>query len=250
MRKNINERNDLFTWQGENIVSWPSLFFWIPFCPLKIILVNFFIAMKSTNSLLFWYLFYSSQVATAFVPQSVRPSAIATRQAQHQKAEQVLHAQRNASEILSVENPTLPKDEEPSSKTTPKREAKELDTTEPAPRFHRKAKRGEKILVKDKNSAQFYEVKKIGLDPSRSHGYDTIDLKPNAEENDISFALDTLFTRTLDTVEDAILHARRIPYDLGWFLADSQVDDQRKTIVVLGTYSHCKSRYRACVCFL
>ena len=94
------------------------------------------------------------------------------------------------------------------------------------------------MLVKDKDSAQFYEVRKIGLDPSQSKQYDKIELKPPADEGGASFPLDTLFSRALDTVEDAVLHARRIPYDLGWFLADSQKKEQRKTIVVLGTCSH------------
>lgn len=41
-----------------------------------------------------------------------------------------------------------------------------------------------------------------------------------------------IIERTLDTVEDAIVHLRRKPYDLGWRAPPS---DDRKTVVVLGS---------------
>ena len=48
--------------------------------------------------------------------------------------------------------------------------------------------------------------------------------------------LDVIFERSLDTVEDAILHARRIPYDKGWIQATTPAEeDTRPTVVVLGS---------------
>jgi hypothetical protein len=47
----------------------------------------------------------------------------------------------------------------------------------------------------------------------------------------IQFA--TLFERLLDTVEDAVLHARRIPYDKGWI--EHKPGGKLKTVVVLGS---------------
>lgn len=41
-----------------------------------------------------------------------------------------------------------------------------------------------------------------------------------------------IWDRTLDTLEDAIIHVRRIPYDLGWTSDDVQ---NKPTIVVLGS---------------
>jgi NADH dehydrogenase FAD-containing subunit len=47
---------------------------------------------------------------------------------------------------------------------------------------------------------------------------------------------DVIFDRTLDTIEDAIVHARRIPHDVGWedVTKISEVDN-RPTVVVLGS---------------
>jgi hypothetical protein len=93
-------------------------------------------------------------------------------------------------------------------------------------------------LAKGKESAQFYEVRRMGLESSRSSAYyDTIELKSSIKEDGASIPFeDTLFSRTLDTVEDAVLHARRIPYDLGWVMEGNHGNDDRKTVVVLGRY--------------
>lgn len=45
--------------------------------------------------------------------------------------------------------------------------------------------------------------------------------------------LSTIFERTLDTAEDAVLMARRIPYDFGW--TQAKADTTMETIVVLGS---------------
>lgn len=45
--------------------------------------------------------------------------------------------------------------------------------------------------------------------------------------------IETIVQRTLDTVEDAFLHLRRVPYDKGWF-PEPQMDN-RPTVVVLGS---------------
>lgn len=47
--------------------------------------------------------------------------------------------------------------------------------------------------------------------------------------------LDVIFDRTLDTLEDAMVHARRIPHDLGWESKDKPKVDKRPTVVVLGS---------------
>jgi hypothetical protein len=60
--------------------------------------------------------------------------------------------------------------------------------------------------------------------------------------------LSVIFERTVDTVEDAVLHARRIPYEKGWIEKEVVVDrdrdgeggtegreDKRQTVVVLGS---------------
>jgi len=47
----------------------------------------------------------------------------------------------------------------------------------------------------------------------------------------------TLFERALDTLEDAVLHARRIPYDKGWveYSTKKGADTRMETVVVLGS---------------
>ena len=45
--------------------------------------------------------------------------------------------------------------------------------------------------------------------------------------------VETIVQRTLDTIEDAFLHLRRVPYDKGWFL-EPQLDN-KPTVVVLGS---------------
>ena len=45
--------------------------------------------------------------------------------------------------------------------------------------------------------------------------------------------IETIVQRTLDTVEDAFLHLRRVPYDKGWF-PEPQMEN-RPTVVVLGS---------------
>jgi NADH dehydrogenase FAD-containing subunit len=52
-------------------------------------------------------------------------------------------------------------------------------------------------------------------------------------KNDPRIPFETIIQRTLDTAEDAWLHARRVPYDLGWVLEEEKED--RQTIVVLGS---------------
>jgi hypothetical protein len=47
--------------------------------------------------------------------------------------------------------------------------------------------------------------------------------------------LDVIFDRTLDTLEDAMVHVRRIPHDLGWESKDKPKVDNRPTVVVLGS---------------
>jgi len=47
--------------------------------------------------------------------------------------------------------------------------------------------------------------------------------------------LDVIFDRTLDTFEDAMVHARRIPHDLGWEPDEKHEVDHRPTVVVLGS---------------
>ena len=47
--------------------------------------------------------------------------------------------------------------------------------------------------------------------------------------------LDVIFDRTLDTVEDALVHAGRIPYDLGWVSEETPEKDDRPVVVVLGS---------------
>ena len=55
------------------------------------------------------------------------------------------------------------------------------------------------------------------------------------KEEKANLPFDMLWSRTLDTVEDAIIHARRIPYDLGWYTPTKESDEERETIVVLGS---------------
>lgn len=47
--------------------------------------------------------------------------------------------------------------------------------------------------------------------------------------------LDVMFDRTLDTLEDAMVHARRVPHDLGWEPEEKTDIDDRPTVVVLGS---------------
>jgi len=47
--------------------------------------------------------------------------------------------------------------------------------------------------------------------------------------------LASLFERTVDTVEDVIAHARRVPYEKGWVSASKSDQDERPTVVVLGS---------------
>jgi hypothetical protein len=51
--------------------------------------------------------------------------------------------------------------------------------------------------------------------------------------------LATVFERVVDTVEDAIVHARRIPYEKGWVDSEIATDDEQQrripTVVVLGS---------------
>jgi len=60
-----------------------------------------------------------------------------------------------------------------------------------------------------------------------------------ASEDGIAFPIDTILERSLDTIEDAVLHARRIPYEKGWLTMENTLDqggkDERPTVVVLGS---------------
>ena len=47
--------------------------------------------------------------------------------------------------------------------------------------------------------------------------------------------LATIFERTIDTIEDAVVHARRIPYEKGWIDDKVFMDKKRPTVVVLGS---------------
>jgi len=53
---------------------------------------------------------------------------------------------------------------------------------------------------------------------------------------DAALPLDLVFERTLDTLEDVVVHARRMPYELGW-LDENAVKKKtdRPTVVVLGS---------------
>jgi hypothetical protein len=75
-----------------------------------------------------------------------------------------------------------------------------------------KVKSGRKELWFDENSGRFYEA----------GGNEKIPIA-------------TLFERTLDTIEDAAIHARRIPYDKGWIDPPELEQMSRKTVVVLGS---------------
>jgi Pyridine nucleotide-disulphide oxidoreductase len=50
-----------------------------------------------------------------------------------------------------------------------------------------------------------------------------------------AFPIDTIWGRTLDTAEDAWLHARRVPYDYGWVQEPARDRDTRPTVVILGS---------------
>jgi NADH dehydrogenase FAD-containing subunit len=54
---------------------------------------------------------------------------------------------------------------------------------------------------------------------------------PAAAENQIPWGV--IADRTLDTVEDVIIHAQRVPYDLGWI--DHRKKMNRPTLLVLGS---------------
>lgn len=75
-----------------------------------------------------------------------------------------------------------------------------------------KVKSGRKELWLDENSGRFYEAGSTETIP-----------------------IATLFERTLDTIEDAAVHARRIPYDKGWVDPPELEQMNRKTVVVLGS---------------
>mmetsp|Transcript_13909 Transcript_13909/g.28060 ORF Transcript_13909/g.28060 Transcript_13909/m.28060 type:complete len:619 (-) Transcript_13909:18-1874(-) len=47
--------------------------------------------------------------------------------------------------------------------------------------------------------------------------------------------LGLMWSRTLDTMEDAVIHARRMPYDMGWYTPNPESEQDRETIVVLGS---------------
>lgn len=50
------------------------------------------------------------------------------------------------------------------------------------------------------------------------------------------FPFGTIFERALDTIEDAVVHLRRKPYDFGWITeSEIQKATRRKTVVVLGS---------------
>ena len=173
------------------------------------------------------------------------PSAVHKSERQHQRATRFILWQRNDVDIPSLETTdSLVPASISNTKHTAREVSKELNDSEPSPlpRLSKtpQTKRGGKLLAKEKDSAQFYEVRRIGLDAPRSSDYDTVELKSNAADDGATFPFDTLFSRTLDTIEDVVLHARRIPYDLGWVMEGSHAIDHRKTIVVLGKYSVCE----------
>jgi len=82
-----------------------------------------------------------------------------------------------------------------------------------------------KDLIYDVNSGRFYESSGSGSGDDH-------------QNTGVVFPLGTIYDRTLDTVEDAIVHARRIPYDWGWIdesKAAGADDDKLETVVVLGS---------------
>jgi hypothetical protein len=190
------------------------------------------------NSIL-WLLAYMAHFGSAFVP-SMGPSRFAVLKSQHQDTKAVgfiLWQSKNV-DSASVEIADSPVHAATSNEVHTAQETLiSGGAKEPNPSLRLRTlqtKRGGKLLAKEKDSAQFYEVSRMGLDSPRSSQYDTIELKSNVTDEDPSIPFDTLFSRALDTIEDAVLHARRVPYDLGWFSADSKDDEHRKTIVVLG----------------
>ena len=57
---------------------------------------------------------------------------------------------------------------------------------------------------------------------------------PNNKKTPWGLPLDLMWARTLDTVEDVAIHARRMPYEMGWYKPNDD-DAERETIVVLGS---------------
>lgn len=58
---------------------------------------------------------------------------------------------------------------------------------------------------------------------------------PNNKKTPWGLPLDLMWARTLDTAEDAVIHARRMPYEMGWYKPNDGDDGERETIVVLGS---------------
>lgn len=184
---------------------------------------------------------YAAHLVTPFIP-SRAPSPFAVhRQLLHPKgASFILWQRSNVDSPFLETTETLVHADVSNTVRTARETRDEPRASEPEPTPHHfktlETKRGGKLLAKEKDSAQFYEVRRMGLESSRSSAYDTVELKSNIKEDGASFPFDTLFSRTLDTIEDAVLHARRIPYDLGWVMEGNHGDDDRKTVVVLGRY--------------
>jgi NADH:ubiquinone reductase (H+-translocating) len=61
------------------------------------------------------------------------------------------------------------------------------------------------------------------------------EFQASVARDDPSFPLDTILSRTLDTIEDIFIHVRRIPYDYGWIKDDDLAKTKRETVVVLGS---------------
>lgn len=60
--------------------------------------------------------------------------------------------------------------------------------------------------------------------------------KPDNDDDDRpGLPLELAWSRAMDTVEDAVIHARRMPYDIGWYTPDEDEVTNRETIVVLGS---------------
>jgi hypothetical protein len=84
-----------------------------------------------------------------------------------------------------------------------------------------------KVLVQDPQGLRFFETSGARLVKNKTPIFTPQKVRPG-------FPISTIWERTFDTVEDALLHARRIPYDKGW-IEEPPRTDERPVLLILGS---------------
>lgn len=101
----------------------------------------------------------------------------------------------------------------------------------------------ESVMVNDSKGALTKLVEANVFDPTMKivsseigvKNFVSKSIKPNQLPDSSQVPIDLLLSRTMDTVEDVAVHLARIPYEKGNARLKSEMEEMRKTVVILGS---------------